>query len=58
MGQHSEEDLTFTFTTTRHPTEILTTTLATLKAHQADTATAAPSPKHSWQEHTISHQTK
>ena len=58
MGLYSEEDLTFTFTTTRHPIAILTATLATLTAHQADTATAAPSPKHSWQDHATSHQTK
>ena len=58
MGQHSEEDMTFTFTTTRRPIEILTATLATLTAHQADTATAAPSPEHSWQDRTTSLQTK
>ena len=58
MGQHSEEDMTFTFTTMRHPTEILTATLAGLTAHQADTATAAPSPNHSWQDRTASHPTK
>ena len=58
MGLYSEEDLTFTFTTTRHPIAILTATLATLTAHQADTATAAPSPNHSWQDHPPSEQTK
>ena len=44
--------------TTRHLIAILTTTLALLTAHRADTGTAAPSPKHSWQELTSSHQTK
>ena len=44
--------------TTRHPIAILTAALAILTAHRADTATAAPSPTHSWQEHTASHQTK
>ena len=58
MGLYSEEDMTFTFTTTRHPIAILTATLATLTAHQADTATTAPSTKHSWQDHATSHQTK
>ena len=50
--------MTFPFTTTHHPITILTATLATLTAHQADTATAAPSTKHSWQDHATSHQTK
>ena len=50
--------MTFTFPTTRHPIEILTATLATPTAHQADTATAAPSPNHSWQDRTASHRTK
>ena len=58
MGLHSEEDMTFTFPTTRRPIAILPATLATLTAHRADTATAAPSPEHSWQELTDSHQTK
>ena len=44
--------------TTRHLIAILTATLAILTPNQADTATPAPSPKHSWQEHTSSHQTK
>ena len=44
--------------TTRHLIAILTAILAGLTAHRADTATAAPSQKHSWQEHTNSHQTK
>ena len=50
--------MTFTFPTTRHLIAILTATLAILTAHRVDTATQAPSPKHSWQEHTSSHQTK
>ena len=58
MGLHSEKDMTFTYQTTRHPVAIHTATLALITAHRADTATAAPLPKHSWQEHTISHQTK
>ena len=44
--------------TTRHLIAILTATLAILTAHRADTATAAPWHKHSWQEHPASHQTK
>ena len=58
MGLHSEEDMTLTSTTTRHLIAILSATLAGLTAHRADTATPAPSPKHSWQELTSSHQTK
>ena len=58
MGLRSEEDMTLTSITTRHLIAILTATLALLTAHRADTATAAPSPKHSWQEHTALHQTK
>ena len=42
--------MTFPFTTTRHPTPILKATLAILTAHRAGTATAAPSPKHSWRD--------
>ena len=57
MGLHSEEDLTFTFPTTRRPIAILTATLAILTAHREGTA-PAPSPKHSWQELTSLHQTK
>ena len=37
---------------------ILIATLAILTTHRAGTATAAPSPKHSWQELTHSHQMK
>ena len=58
MDLYSEEEMTFSFPTTRHPIAILTATLAILTAHRAGTATAAPSPEHSWQELTISHQTK
>ena len=58
MGPHSEEDLTFTFPTTRHPIAIHTAALATLTAHRVGTATTATSPKHSWQELTPSLQTK
>ena len=50
--------MTLTSITTRHPTAILTATLAILTARQADTATAAPSPNHSWQDRTASRQTK
>ena len=58
LGLHSEVDMTFTFPATRRPIAILTATLAILTAHRAGTATAAPSPEHSWQELTTSHQTK
>ena len=58
MGLHSEEEVTLAFTATRHPIAILAATLAILTAHRAGTATAAPSPKHSWQELINSHQTK
>ena len=50
MGLHSEEEVTLSFPTTRHPIAIPTATLAILAPHQAGTATAAPSPVHSWQE--------
>ena len=50
--------MTLTSKATRHLIAILTATLAILTAHRADTATAAPSHKHSWQELTRSHQTK
>ena len=58
LGLYSEVEMTLTFPTTRRPIAILTATLAILTAHRADTATAAPSPEHSWQELTGSHQTK
>ena len=50
--------MTLASKTTRHLIAILTAALAILTAHRVDTATAAPSPKHSWQELTGSHQTK
>ena len=50
--------MTFTYQTTRHPIAIHIASLALLTAHRAGTATAAPSPRHSWQEHTSSHQKK
>ena len=50
--------MTLTSKTTRHLIAILTPALAIPTAHRGDTATAAPSPKHSWQEPTSSHQTK
>ena len=50
--------MTFAYQTTRHPIAIHVATLAKSIAHRAGTATAAPSPKHSWQELTTSHQTK
>ena len=50
--------MTFAFPTTRHPIAILTANLALLTAHRAGTATAAPSPEHSWRDRTSSHQTK
>ena len=58
MGLHSEEDMTFTYQSTHHPIAIHIATLVLLTAHPAGTATATPLPKHSWQEHTISHQGK
>ena len=50
--------MTLTSKTTRHLIAILTAALAILTDHRAGTAGAAPSHKHSWQEHTASHQTK
>ena len=61
MGLHLEdyEDfVTCTFPAMRGLIASLTATLAILTAHRSGTATAAPSPEHSWQELTISHQTK
>ena len=58
MGLHSETDMTLPSKTTRHLIAILTANLAGLTAHRADTATKAPSHKHSWQDHCTSHQTK
>ena len=39
MGLYLGEEMTFAFPTTRHPTEILTATLAIPTAHRAGTAT-------------------
>ena len=50
--------MTLTSTTTRHLIAIPTATLAILTAHRADTAMAAPSPKHSWQDRSGSPQMK
>ena len=58
MDLYLEVDVTLAFPTTRHPIAILTVTLAILTAHRAGTATAAPSPEHSWQDLSTSHQTK
>ena len=52
MDLYAETEMTFTLSTTRHPTAILSTTLAILTAHRAGTARAAPSPEHSLQVHT------
>ena len=57
-GLHSEQDMTCTYQTSRHPMAIHIVTLAILTAHRAGTPTAVPSPEHSWQEHTCSHQGK
>ena len=58
MDPHSVEDMTFLFPARRRPIAIHTATLAILTAHRAGTATAAPLPKHSWQELSTSLQTK
>ena len=58
MDLPSDQEVIFTFPTTRHRIAILTATLALLTAHRAATAPAAPSPKHSWQELISSHQRK
>ena len=50
--------MTFTFPATPHPGPVLTATLAMSTAHRQDTATAPPSPKRSWQDHTTLDQTK
>ena len=50
--------MTWTSKTTRHLIAIPTATLAILTAHRADTATAAPSHEHSWQDRTDSPQIK
>ena len=58
MDLHLEVDMTFTFQTSRHPIASLTAILAGLTAHQAGTATSAPSPEHSWRELSTPHQPK
>ena len=50
MDLHSEEDMTFTYPTTRRPFVVLTHGLAPLTVHREDTAIGAPSPKHSCME--------
>ena len=58
MDLHSEEDMTFTYPTKRHPTQIPMQTLAALTVHRADTVIRAPSPEHSWQDRITLHLTK
>ena len=60
MDLCSEEAMTFTLTTTRHPVAVTMPTLAILTAHRAGTTSEAPSPRHFWQEEVIIilHQTK
>ena len=53
MDLRSEEAVTFTLPTTRHPVAIPMPTLAVLTAHQAGTTMEAPSPEHFWQEEVI-----
>ena len=50
--------MTLNCPTTPHPIPIRTAALAILTAHREDTATAALSPTHSWQDHKTSNQTK
>ena len=49
----SEEAMTLTLLTTRHPVAVPMPTLAILTAHRAGTTTEAPSPRHFWQEEVI-----
>ena len=49
MDLFSEEAMTFTLSTTRHPVAVPVLTLAILTAHQTGTAMEAPSPGHFWQ---------
>ena len=58
MGLHSGEDMPLASETTRHLIAIQTATWAILTAHRADTATAALSPNHPWQDRAGLHQTK
>ena len=53
MDLFSEEAMTFSLPTTRHPVAVPMPTLAILTAHRAGTATEAPSPRHFWQEEVI-----
>ena len=53
MDLSSEEAMTFTLSTTRHPVAVPMPTLAILTAHRAGTTTQAPSPGHFWQEEVI-----
>ena len=60
MDLLSEEAMTFTLPTTRHPVAIPRPTLAILTVHRAGTSMEAPSRRHFWQEEVIMvlHQTK
>ena len=60
MDLFSDEAMTFTLPTTRHPVAVTMPTLAILTAHRAGTTMEAPSPGHFWQEEVIIilHQTK
>ena len=53
MGLLSEEAMTFTLPTMRHPVAIPMPALAGLTAHQAGTTMEAPSPERFWQEEVI-----
>ena len=53
MDLLSEEAMTFTLPTTRHPVAIPMPTLAILTAHQAGTTLETPSPERFWQEEVI-----
>ena len=50
MDLLSEEAMTFTLSTTRHPVAVPMPTLVILTAHQAGTTMEAPLPGHFWQE--------
>ena len=49
MDLLSEEAMTFTLSTTRHPVAVPMLTLVTLTAHRVGTAMEAPLPGHFWQ---------
>ena len=53
MDLYSEEAMTFTLPTMRHPIPIPRPTLAILTVHRAGTTMEAPSPKHFWKEEVI-----